>query len=666
MTAFISRVFVALLVMAMAIPVPDSYSADSGTAIRGGRYASAIQDGPTLTVTNGVGQVPVMAGVVFAKGSAQSDVIPSYAGLHLTVKRRWNDNSIKHGVVSGVAPAGTAVTFEHGAKSGQDLAHSDIQAAAPSAEVDLGAYGSVQLTGLLTTDPQRTWVASPGMVECHYMHQVLATDLLIWFHVRHWVDGSTWVRVVVENPPMIRSDGTDYLYDASVVVDGVAVESLTGYTHYRNTAWTADRWLGGTQHDVLVRQDTGQIQATDLVPTYGMAATIEESELATLPTSHQVGDTLLYSTSMGAGGFQKQIGLLPNWDAQYLVSGDDRAMRCVRAHTRAILTYPVVWRNGTGEILKPSDNPLGNYGATGPHGGSGNFGPSTANWEVAHHPSAGYLDYILTGDSLALDAMLGQCATLYQQPSTSAGSSVDRISKAQTRGTAWFIRTIGQAAAIVPDDHANKSDLQAWLDSNAQYARDRSTDDPNAIDSAIGYPWTWSTYNPNAPLKVAPWMHHFWVAAMGHVSDLEPLADMTDFNRLRDWMYRGAVGILGDSSGYCFTLAGNYTLGISDEIVANFAQRTASQLYQSWDDAWMATHGPTPPECDNTLGGTSGSNPSSAPTGYWGNLLPAIQYAVKHKASGANQAWGRLTGASNYSAIASAGWNATPVWGVKF
>ena len=652
--------------VAMATPTPDSYSAATGQGIYGGRFGSGIQGAPTLTFTNAAGQDPVMAGIVFPRGAVTGDIKASDPGLYVTIKRTWNDGSIKHAVVSGVATADQEVTFTRGAHTGTALTHADIQAAGPTAVVDLGVYGSVSLADLIVSAPHRTWISTPGMVESHYRADVAGTSLMVWFHVRHWSDGSTWVRSVVENPVMIRTDALDYTYDATVTIDGVQAESLTGHVHYRNTAWTADRWIGATQHDVVVRHDTAQIQATDLTPPYGMASAIDEAALDVLPVSHTVGGTLLYTTSMGAGGFQKQIGLLPNWEAQYLVSGDDRAWRSVRAHVNAILTYPVIWRNADHEILKPTDNPLGNYGSTGAHGGTGNLGPAEANWETAHHPSVGYLCYLLTGDHLALDAMTGQCATLYQQLSTSTGSSVNRISRSQTRGTAWFIRTVGQAAAIVPDDHINKQDLQAWLDGNAQYARDRSTDDPTAVDSQLGYPWTWSTYNPNAPLKVAPWMHNFWIAAMGHVSDLEPLADMTDFNRLRDWMYRGTVGILGDDAGYCFTLAGNYTLGVSDEIVPNFGQRDASQLYQSWDDVWLATHGPTPPGCDNTLGGTSGSNPSSAPTGYWGNLLPAIQYAVKHNAPGAAVAWDRLAAADNYADIANAGWSSTPVWGVKF
>ncbi|HEU4724947.1 MAG TPA: hypothetical protein VFU59_06560, partial [Candidatus Eisenbacteria bacterium] len=50
--------------------------------------------------------------------------------------------------------------------------------------------------------------------------------------------------------------------------------------------------------------------------------------------------------------------------------------------------------------------------------------------------------------------------------------------------------------------------------------------------------------------------------------------------------------------------------------------------------------------------------------GYWGNLRPALSYAVDHGAAGASAAYSRLTGASNY-ATGAATLNDVPVWGVK-
>jgi hypothetical protein len=44
--------------------------------------------------------------------------------------------------------------------------------------------------------------------------------------------------------------------------------------------------------------------------------------------------------------------------------------------------------------------------------------------------------------------------------------------------------------------------------------------------------------------------------------------------------------------------------------------------------------------------------------------MPAIAYAVDHGAPGAAAAFARLTGASNWNAIATSGFDDLPIWGI--
>ena len=50
-------------------------------------------------------------------------------------------------------------------------------------------------------------------------------------------------------------------------------------------------------------------------------------------------------------------------------------------------------------------------------------------------------------------------------------------------------------------------------------------------------------------------------------------------------------------------------------------------------------------------------------TSYWGNLLPAIAYAVHHNVPGAQAAYTRMTSASNWNNLVTGFANA-PVWAV--
>ncbi len=135
--------------------------------------------------------------------------------------------------------------------------------------------------------------------------------------------------------------------------------------------------------------------------------------------------------------------------------------------------------------------------------------------------------------------------------------------------------------------------------------------------------------------------------------------DMTAWNRTRDFVYRVPVGLLGDggSSAYCFARASAYNITIGSGQLSNL-----SQAFTNWHDVDVATNGSG--ACSNTLQGSSGGAPDAAAIGYWGSLLPAIAYARDHAATGATAAFGRLTSASNWTAVAVSDWASSAVWGI--
>jgi len=52
-------------------------------------------------------------------------------------------------------------------------------------------------------------------------------------------------------------------------------------------------------------------------------------------------------------------------------------------------------------------------------------------------------------------------------------------------------------------------------------------------------------------------------------------------------------------------------------------------------------------------------------TSYWGNLQPAIAYAVEHGAVGSLDAYNRMVGAPNWQPAAKYFDTETPVWSVR-
>jgi hypothetical protein len=604
-------------------------------------------------------QQPFTVGLAFKKGDVPVVPALALANSQVIVKTRWNDGSVKFAIASGHAavsanqPLVVAVNAASASSSAPPLTPADIQAANPSASVTLGGIGTVTLASLLAT-PTRVWLSGPELVEAHY-RGVLGNDphLAVWFHVRYYQTGRVFIRAVVENGNLDLAN-TDRTYIPTVSIGGATVFDNGGaaLAHYANTRWSTAAWIGA---DASVRafMDPAYLTSTRLVPNY-MANTPPAATLDALSQTYAPLQNGNWTPLMGETGYQDQIGLLPRWDALYVTShGDARAYRAVFANARALGSYPLVWTDSATHGT-PTPSARANWTVDGPNqGGSTQLGAGSLQWDIAHHGSGGYLAYLVSGDYEHLQTMADQAALCYLLNSSGNGSGVARILAGQTRAVAWCLRTLSQYAALAPAGDATAADYRALLAANmAHWA--------GVVDAlggvGIGYFYEYDI-DLYAPGTIAPWQQHFMMQALGMGSDLEPLADMSAYVRARDWSYRGAVGILGSAGGYCFNYASIYNAKISAG-----GNNDPASWYADWSTVFAATQGSVP--CANTLLGNSGGDPASASTGYWGNLLPAIAYAVDHGAAGASASWSRLTGASNWSTFTASGFDSVPNWGV--
>jgi hypothetical protein len=493
------------------------------------------------------------------------------------------------------------------------------------------------------------------MVEAHYRASPNGhADMAVWFQVRLYKSGRLFVRTWIDNGRLDLAP-IDRSYVPNVTIGAVTIFDNGGaaLTHYAHTRWTQEAWIGAA-NVVEADIDTDYLVRTRLMPNY-MVDAPSEAALNALTQTYAPLTHAGWTPNMGDTGFQDQIGLLPLWDALYVTShADSRARRAVLAQTWALGSYPIVWKDSA-TLATPTPSARPTWTVDGPNqGGATTIGAGSLVWDIAHHGSSGYLAYLISGDYYALETMADQAALCYLMNASGNGSGTARLMTGQTRGLAWCLRTLSQYAAIAADGDAIAADYRALLASNiAHWA--------GVIDtlgaSGIGY---FYEYNIDlyAPGTIAPWQQHFMMQSLGMGSDLEPLTDMTDYLHVRDWLDQGAVGILGAGAGYCFNYASVYTAKISDGGDGNPAS-----WYPTWAQVFAATHGAS--ACANTLLGSSGGAPSAASTGYWGNLLPAIAYAVDHQAAGAAAAWQRLTGASNWSDVRNSGFDNVPNWGIE-
>lgn len=612
------------------------------------------------------GTFPFTVGLGFKKGDVPAGASLGIANSQMIVKSTWNDGSAKMAIASGRVPlaANTPLTVNvlaGAASGGTALTCASIQAAAPSASIQFGAVGTVNLSALLAA-PFRTWVTGSEMVECHYRSAVGADPTLqAWFHVRLYADGRMWVRAVAENG-LLDVSTSDKSYVPTVIIGGTTVFSNGGasLTHYAHTRWNADGWIGGDPQ-ITPKHDARYLEAAKLVPNY-MNLTPSATALNNLGqvyTPMVKGGT---QTTMSDTGFQDQIGVLPLWDAMYITSNaDSRAYASVVMNAKAINAYPIVWEDSATHVtVIPSGRPT--WTAFGNNAGGGTaIGAGPYTWDIAHHGSAGYLAYLITGDYYYLETLEDEASLCYLMIGSTNGSGTSRPFLGQTRAIGWCFRTVGQLAGIGGTDTV-PSDYRSLYANNASHyravAQQANMNTLGFIASQEGDQSVYSTTNT----VVAPWQQDFVTMSVGHTIDLEPVASMTDILAVQTYVAQSAVGRLGPNgtTNWCFTEAAWYNIQTQTA-----PAQPVTNYYPDWGTTWLNNVGSPNTACANTLGtNPNTSPPANAASTYWGNLLPAISYMVDHGQTGAAASWARLTGATNWSVIQNAGFADVPIWGV--
>jgi hypothetical protein len=206
----------------------------------------------------------------------------------------------------------------------------------------------------------------------------------------------------------------------------------------------------------------------------------------------------------------------------------------------------------------------------------------------------------------------------------------------QVRGQAWALRTLGEAAYIVPDDDPLKTHFTRILKNNLDWYNAEYTDNPRA--NKLGFIANGYTFVYNNGTGLAPWMDDFFTSAVGHVAEL----GFEDARRLLAWKAKFPI-LRMTAPGTCWTEASIYTLTVRDSSTA--------PLYTSMEQAWRASH---PPEvarlaCDSAelaqalkrrTGEMSGY--AAEASGFPSNLQPALAYAADVGGEAGREAWKRF------------------------
>jgi hypothetical protein len=643
--------------------------------------------------TGGGSALPFTVGQAFAQGQipSGSSVLADIPNFQAVVKNRWSDGSVKFAILSGRTDLSANTWRTIGLSSGATPAASaavsltDFKATGASASVQFGSFGTASWSAGDWDSPVQNWVSGAEMSSWTYRKPIGSDPHLVaWLEVRAYKGGRVEVLPWIENGYLGVAAPTSKSATASFTLGGSQrfSQSLTLLNHQRAvlaSGTTLTHWIGGDPQ-LTPRHNTAYLMATKLVPNYRTAAPSATSVLfSRLPTSYTPLAQASFPSGMGSPGYDLSIGLLPEWDAAYLSSGgDSRAYRAVLINGYAAGRYGTHYRDeATQRPLRFSSHPnlvLNGSGATGVSDTgtsstnqttptpSGEAPPRFAN---SHHPSMGYMAYLLSGWHYFLEEnqMLATLVYLKQNDTTrqAAKGIMETTTGANTtRGAAWAIRSIAQAATISPDGDALRSEFSASVSENISYYHSRYIATPN---NPLGLVQPYSDYDPDVVWQSATWMEDFFTATFGYLKDLQAHSSsvQSKLDTFLAWKYRSIVGRLGASGAdqFSFRYAAQYTAYYAPTNAANFSSGSGP-WYASWGEVARAMAIPT--------SGNSGEplevGYPDEPTGYWGNLMPAISYAVDHGATGASAAWDRLVSASNFAPQLS-GYANNPVWALK-
>ena len=623
------------------------------------------------------GQVPTGSALVSDSGS-----------LQFVVKNRWPDGSAKFAILSGrtdlsantwksiglsVAAAPAAATL---------VSTSDLQATGVTASVQFGSFGTATWGASDWGTPVQTWVSGPEMSAFTYRKPIGSdAHLVAWLEVRAYKGGRVEVLPWIENGMLKVAGPTAKSGTASFTLSGTSrfSQSLNLLNHQRAalaSGTTLTHWVGGDPQ-LTPRHSAAYLMSTKLVPNYRGVTASNSTLFARMPTSYTPLMQGSFQTDMGATGYDPAIGLIPEWDVAYLTSGGDpRAYRAVLMNGYAAGRYGTHFRDETtNRPLKFSSYPslvMGDGSGVAFVGASSantytptSSGTSPPTYDSPHHPSMGYMAYLLTGWSYYLEETQLLATTNFLKNNdttrqgtkgifeTSAGANI-------TRGAAWAIRTLAQAATITPDADALRSEFVSSLSSNISYYFGRYITTPN---NPLGLVQPYDHYSATDPWQGAVWMDDFFTGTFGYLKELQSYDSsvQTQLDQFLSWKYRSVVGRLGGSGAndFAFPYAAQYTVNYSPSNSANWSNGSGP-WYADWAAVARSMSLPTTGDSGTALN----SGYPTEPTAYWGNIMPALSYAVDHGASGAVEAWNRLNSASNFPTQA-AGYNDNPVWGVR-
>jgi hypothetical protein len=625
-----------------------------------------------LSVTNTSGStqtdVPITFGQVFAPGAVPGgtpvmvrEATGSKAVLptQVDVKATNADGSIRHAVITARVPSIAAnakrnleLTVVDSAPDGSAVALSDLLDSGFDATVTLDVGGTTYTASAadqLSGSSVKTWLQGPQVTEWITGGALKDSGgsphphLTARFHVRAY-SGLDAVRVdvIVENDWAYQANPQNITYDAQVSVCGSLKYTKNALTHYDHARWRKTFWCG-TKPQINIAQNAKYMFDSGALPNYDTSLDIPESDLADMqaswsgPNVEPMGKGTVEEYMPGTGA-RADIGPLPRWAVRYLLSQDPRAKTVTLGNASLAGSWPIHYRDKNTDLpVTIDDYPY----MTIKGGESSTRNPATGLYESfpacggdcdtpyspdsAHQPSLAYVPYLITGDYYYLEELeFWANYNILQAHPDSREHSKGLVKWEQVRGQAWSLRTLGNAAYILPDDDPLKSYFVEKVNNNIDYYDATYTNNSSA--PALGFvingfvlskpkdgKGLYSPWNDDALTTVVDWL-----VGMGFSNAIP----------FRNWKVQFVYGRYTHHPVFCKQDAASYRYVIQDPyigqdgpVIGDWAELEAASFPDHVGNC-PTEFGGYPQNPESYLSITRGALAAAAAAGYGG--VPAI------------------------------------------
>lgn len=556
-------------------------------------------------------------GQVFRPGQVRPDntVSMTFNGgttpVQLDAKALNRDGSVRHGVITVALPsmrAGEALnaTLVNAAAQPKPAAPRYVETPALTLTVSLyGANGSILTKVIdLRTVAQAAGAASPspwlqGQLgqERRYSADIDG-NLQAVFDVFTPVSGPARVDVIMHNDWTGTSRNATKTYDVDVRLGGASIFQASSVKHYPFATWHQLFWTDGAP-DVRMQPDATLLAAAAATPRYDQNFTITSayrSDIEAVSAQPQrllsPGSLVMYMPSTGG---RNDLGPLPTWAVVDLLAGTANTRRTLLMNADASGTIPWhIRERDTGLPLSADRHPdlwLDGRGEDTINGVLPEAWNSESNgWTIddAHQPSLTYLPYLLTGRQYYRDELAQQAAFNLLAVDAGYRGGRDALimgrngdSWLQVRGMAWILRTLANAAYILPADDPMQPYFDEKLRGNLAkfvelYVEKRTMRAAGPVEGWV----------PGAMQNdfIAPWMQGYLATVLTWTNDM----GYADAGRTVDWMSNFLTGLFTSAdAGFDPAAGAAYTVPVLD-----FNQ---NRLYSTWRDVYQKSELPSSP-----------------------------------------------------------------------